>query len=1078
MSQPPTPYQRQYNFTSFQTSNPTTPLPGNKVDQEFNAVLTAIYDTINRLSEIQRDDGKVRDEALNLDTLGYAVSDYVKTSVMLEINMAKNAQIAAVNDTGTTNVASVNAAGTAGVASINAALTSANATTALNAASAASTSAFLAEGYKNNANSYQNLALGYKNEAMNFANNANTYKAEAFVSAQNALVAKNSAVIFSDNAANEAAAANSSATDAENSKMAALDAKAQAQAAAAAATSIVANAAASIVADVQPYIDQASASATDAATSAANAAGSASSAASSATSALAYRNDASNYSFDAQGYKNAAATSATNAANSATNASSAASQAGTASNAADSAKNAAQTAATAAANYASSASGDATAAATSASDAANSATAAATSEGNAASSASSAAGSATSASNSAAAAVASETNASGYASNASSYASSASASASSAASSAASFSLAIGTVTTGSVGSSAAASVSGTAPSYTLDLTIPTGADGANGTPLNMRGSWSYGTTYAPGDVTVYSNQAYAAINAIGYSSVDPATDTTNWVLLTIVGPAGTPGTNGTDGQSLTVMGTWTYGNTYNPGQITVDPTNSLPYLCLASHYSVTFPVYDATNWVQLNIATAVKSIYSTGTVGAFTETVNVSDVSGGTAGEVSVNSTANPYPVKLTSTGVQFNDGTVQGTAFNPSVYAKVYSQAFTGTPTVPALDSADNSLKIANTGFVKAQGYLVASDISGKANTASPTFTGKVTTAASAAGGAGFRIPSGSAPTTPVAGDIWVASSALWLSNGTTSYQLAALNLANTWTTRQTHAPTATNATLNLFGSADPSTLTTGGDIWFNGTTGKLKYTYSSAAQTVASESWVTGLGYVTSSSLASYAALAGATFTGKVVTVASSTANAGLNLPSGTAPTTPTAGDLWYDGTRLVFRNSVANLNIASSGTSTTYSVGVKQTFNHNAANGASLSVGATAIDVTTPAAGDVYHNSSTGVNQIVGYTNSMRSAMTATRAFAAVTSMATTPVISSNFNVSSITDNGVGDITLNFTNAMADAVYAVVGSAGNGTNSTTSVVQNTTTARTTSACRILVSQANAAFDPSFVSVAIFR
>lgn len=38
---------------------------------------------------------------------------------------------------------------------------------------------------------------------------------------------------------------------------------------------------------------------------------------------------------------------------------------------------------------------------------------------------------------------------------------------------------------------------------------------------------------------------------------------------------------------------------------------------------------------------------------------------------------------------------------------------------------------------------------------------------------------------------------------------------------------------------------------------------------------------------------------------------------------------------------------------------------------------------------------------------------------------------TVAIRASFNVTSITDNGTGDYTVNFTNAMADANYAVVG-----------------------------------------------
>lgn len=44
----------------------------------------------------------------------------------------------------------------------------------------------------------------------------------------------------------------------------------------------------------------------------------------------------------------------------------------------------------------------------------------------------------------------------------------------------------------------------------------------------------------------------------------------------------------------------------------------------------------------------------------------------------------------------------------------------------------------------------------------------------------------------------------------------------------------------------------------------------------------------------------------FGGILITVASATGSAGFRMPSGTAPTSPTAGDFWYDGTNLKFRD----------------------------------------------------------------------------------------------------------------------------------------------------------------------------
>ena len=65
------------------------------------------------------------------------------------------------------------------------------------------------------------------------------------------------------------------------------------------------------------------------------------------------------------------------------------------------------------------------------------------------------------------------------------------------------------------------------------------------------------------------------------------------------------------------------------------------------------------------------------------------------------------------------------------------------------------------------------------------------------------------------------------------------------------------------------------------------------------------------------------------------------------------------------------------------------------------------------------------------------------------------------VRNSFNVSSVTDNGTGDYTINFTSALANANYVVCGTSG-GQNSTSngSVYQyDQATAKTTSACRII-------------------
>jgi hypothetical protein len=86
---------------------------------------------------------------------------------------------------------------------------------------------------------------------------------------------------------------------------------------------------------------------------------------------------------------------------------------------------------------------------------------------------------------------------------------------------------------------------------------------------------------------------------------------------------------------------------------------------------------------------------------------------------------------------------------------------------------------------------------------------------------------------------------------------------------------------------------------------------------------------------------------------------------------------------------------------------------------------------------------------------------------------------TVAIRASGNVSSITDNGTGDYTVNFTTAMPDADYVVVVSSGSNTTAPIAFPADATTARTTTAVRIrTTSTAFALTDSAFVSVAIFR
>jgi len=93
---------------------------------------------------------------------------------------------------------------------------------------------------------------------------------------------------------------------------------------------------------------------------------------------------------------------------------------------------------------------------------------------------------------------------------------------------------------------------------------------------------------------------------------------------------------------------------------------------------------------------------------------------------------------------------------------------------------------------------------------------------------------------------------------------------------------------------------------------------------------------------------------------------------------------------------------------------------------------------------------------------------------------------TVAIRANFNVSSITDNGTGDYTVNFSNAMADANYSVTGlHQFDQTNSTTGMgvflaIARHTTALSTGSVRVLGNVGNAVtlYDGTTITVTVNR
>lgn len=92
---------------------------------------------------------------------------------------------------------------------------------------------------------------------------------------------------------------------------------------------------------------------------------------------------------------------------------------------------------------------------------------------------------------------------------------------------------------------------------------------------------------------------------------------------------------------------------------------------------------------------------------------------------------------------------------------------------------------------------------------------------------------------------------------------------------------------------------------------------------------------------------------------------------------------------------------------------------------------------------------------------------------------------TVAIRASGNVTSITDNGTGDYTVNFTTAMSDASYASVASCSPSAGPNQRVVvmnfaaaSNTIVAPTTTACRFSTSALAASADVEYVHFSAFR
>jgi hypothetical protein len=136
-----------------------------------------------------------------------------------------------------------------------------------------------------------------------------------------------------------------------------------------------------------------------------------------------------------------------------------------------------------------------------------------------------------------------------------------------------------------------------------------------------------------------------------------------------------------------------------------------------------------------------------------------------------------------------------------------------------------------------------------------------------------------------------------------GPSGFLLKADNLSGlaSTSTARTNLGLGTMATAT---AADYSTTTVANGLYYPLSSNPAGYLTSAPVTSVAGK---TGAVTLVVGDVSGAAALAGATFTGLVGTVASATTGAGLNIPHGAAPTTPVNGDVWTTTSGLFMRQN---------------------------------------------------------------------------------------------------------------------------------------------------------------------------
>lgn len=156
----PTPYNRTFSFTDFQGSNPSSPLPGNQVDNELENVEQSLDQAIGAINDVRRSDGKLVNGIVTVDSLSPQVAAGVGTGALASAAAAAASAGAAADSAEASAASAGSAAGYAGTAATSAGTAMAARNDALNAVDDATAMAVSAASYRDFAAAWSSAPEG------------------------------------------------------------------------------------------------------------------------------------------------------------------------------------------------------------------------------------------------------------------------------------------------------------------------------------------------------------------------------------------------------------------------------------------------------------------------------------------------------------------------------------------------------------------------------------------------------------------------------------------------------------------------------------------------------------------------------------------------------------------------------------------------------------------------------------------------------------------------------------------------------------------------------------------------------